>query len=160
MTPPSIDPDDLLGYTFVKEHHGTQQRAEVKEINKEDGKFLVEFVNGGEELMTYNDLINIYNSKMDDGDQYWTYERILDHCKAKGGQLEVKILWDTGDITYEHMDTIKADDKITLAAYARDKGLLDQPGWKWARRFTKNPKKFVRMSRIFTAQTKSSWSQV
>ena len=127
MTPPSIDPDELLGYTFVKEHHGTQQRAEVKEINKEDGTFLVEFVNGGEELMTYNDLINIYNSKMDDGDQFWTYEKILDHRKAKGGQLEVKILWDTGDITWNLWMSSRLMTNLHLLPMPGKRVLLDQP---------------------------------
>ena len=53
------------------------------------------------------------------------------------------------------MDVIKADDKFTLAAYARDSGLLDTPKWKWAGRITKNPTKFIRMARIFAAQTKA-----
>ena len=52
-------------------------------------------------------------------------------------------------------EVIKEDDKITLAAYARERGLLDEPGWKWARRITKNPKKFIRMARIFASQTQN-----
>ena len=32
--------------------------------------------------------------------------------------------------------------------------MVDQPGWKWARRLTKNPKKFIRIARIFAAQAK------
>ena len=54
----------------------------------------------------------------------------------------------------EPMETIKSDDKFTLAAYARDNNLLDQGGWKWARGITKNPQKFIRMARIFAAQMK------
>ena len=52
------------------------------------------------------------------------------------------------------MRVIKEDDKLTLAKYAKDNNLTDVPGWKWARRLTKNPKKFIRMARIFAAQTK------
>ena len=46
---------------FVGEHDGFKQMGEVKELLEEEGKFLVEFVNGGEELMSYNDLINLYD---------------------------------------------------------------------------------------------------
>ena len=52
------------------------------------------------------------------------------------------------------MSTIKEDDKLTLAKYAQDNDLVNLPGWKWARRLTKNPKKFIQMAKIFAAQTK------
>ena len=152
---PIIDPDDLIGYTFVKDYHGTPQRAEVKEKLDENGNFLIEFVNGGEDLMNYNDLINIFNAHDQDGEKLWTYDKILDHRRVKGEQYEVKVLWDTGDVTWEPMKVLKEDDKITLASYARERGLLDEPGWKWARRFTKNPKKFIRMAKIFASQTRN-----
>ena len=42
-----IKPEDLVGYTFVKDYAGTPQRGEVKDLDKE-GKFLVKLVNGGE----------------------------------------------------------------------------------------------------------------
>ena len=47
------------------------------------------------------------------------------------------------------MSTIKENDKFTLAKYAHDNDLVNQPGWKWARRLIKNPKKFFRMAKIF-----------
>ena len=53
---------------------------------------------------------------------------------------EDEILWDTGKKTWEPMQQVKEDDKMTLAAYARDSKLLDISGWKWARQITKNPK--------------------
>ena len=118
---PTIKPDDLVGYTFIKEYAGMPQRAEVKEmIDEDEGKVLIEFVNGGEELMNYNDLINYYNAKYDEGEHLWTFDKILDHRKVKGGQYEVRVHWDTGESTWEPMKVIKADDKITLAAYARE----------------------------------------
>ena len=152
---PTIDPNDLIGYSFVRAHDGTPQRAIVKEQMEKEGKFLVEFVNGGEELMHYNDLINHYNAKEDDGNHFWTYDKILDHRKVNGGKYEVKVLWDTGDSTWEPMELIKEDDKITLAAYARENDLVETAGWKWARRLTKNPKKFIRMAKIFATQSRT-----
>ena len=79
--------------------------------------------------MSYNDLINAYNAHDEDGINLWTYEKILDHWKTKKGQWEVKILWDTGDETWELMKIIKEDDKMTLAKYAHDNNLTDEPGW-------------------------------
>ena len=103
--------------------------------------------------MTYNDLISAYNARNREGAQLWTYEEITDHRKTKKGEWQVKVLWYTGDETWEPMQVIKEDDKLTLAKYAND-DLTDVPGWKWARRLTKNPKKFIRMARIFAAQAK------
>jgi hypothetical protein len=131
-TLPSIDIDKFVGYHFVKEHKGTKQRAFVKRYMEEAGKFLVELVNGGEVLMNYNDLINITNACEDDDEKLWTYEKITGHRQIKGVKWEVKVLWDTGESTWEPMEVIKADDKFSLAAYARDNKLLDIPRWKWA----------------------------
>ena len=104
--------------------------------------------------MTYNDLINAYNARDEEGAQLWTYEEIIDHRQTKKGQWKVKFLWDTGDETWEPMNVIKENDKLTLAKYANDNDLTNVPGWKWARRLTKNPKKFIRMAKIFATQAK------
>ena len=52
------------------------------------------------------------------------------------------------------MKTIKEDDKMTLAKYAHDNDLINESGWRWARRLTKNSKKFIRMAKIFAAQAR------
>ena len=52
------------------------------------------------------------------------------------------------------MHNFKEDDNITLSAYAKERRLVDKPVWEWARRFTKNPKEFIRMAKIFASQTK------
>ena len=151
----TIDPDNLVGYKFVREFNGTPQRATVINHLEDEGRFLVEFVNGGEELMTYNDLINAFNVKDEERADLWTYEQITAHNKTKKGEWQVKVLWDTGDETWEPMKVIKEDDKLPFAKCAHDNNLVDQPRWKWARRLTKNPKMFIRMARIFAAQAKN-----
>ena len=80
--------------------------------------------------MTYNDLINAFNARDEEGADLWTYDKITDHRKSKKGQWQVKVLQDTGDETWEPMQVIKEDDKLTLAKYAQDNDLVDQPGWK------------------------------
>ena len=103
--------------------------------------------------MTYNDIINIYNGIYDDGNKLWTYDRIIDHSKASGGKHEVQVMWYTGEKIQEPMQDLKEDDKITISEYAKKRVLLDTPGWKWARRLTKNSKKFIIMARIFFSKT-------
>ena len=43
---------------------------------------------------------------------------------------------------------------MTLAAYACEHGLTKYDGWKWARKFTKNNKKFIRLVKVYKAQAK------
>ena len=39
----------------------------------------------------------------------------------KGGKWNVQIEWETGEITFEPLSVIAADDPITCAAYAKEK---------------------------------------
>ena len=45
--------------------------------------------------------------------------------------------WETGESDYEPLDVIAADDPITCAIYAKEKGLLDEPGWRRLKLITK-----------------------
>jgi hypothetical protein len=54
------------------------------------------------------------------------------------------------------MEMIKKDDPITLAKYARDKGLLNQNQWMWAKRYTKNDKVLNRMLRSMNASKRKA----
>ena len=38
--------------------------------------------------------------------------------------------WENGEVTSEPLSIIAADDPVTCALYAKDKGLLDTPGWR------------------------------
>ena len=46
----------------------------------------------------------------------------------KGSKWNVQIEWETGEITFETLSVIAADDPITCAAYAKEKNLI-QPLW-------------------------------
>ena len=39
---------------------------------------------------------------------------------------------------------MKTDDPVTVAQYVKEKNLQDQLYWRWANRYVKNPKKFLR----------------
>jgi len=49
---------------------------------------------------------------------------------------------------------MKSAHLFTLAKYAHDQGLVDEHGWKWAEKLYKNPKKYIRMAKIFKSQVK------
>ena len=70
----------------------------------------------------------MYNARYYDDYNILTYENIIDHRKASGGNYVVQALWDTGEEIWEPMKTIIEYDKITLAKYAKERGLLNTPG--------------------------------
>ena len=74
------------------------------------------------------------------------FSEILDD-KKKDGKLEILIKWDTGEVTWEPVSEIRKTDPVTISKYAREKELSETPGWKWTKKLTKNPKKFMRMSK-------------
>ena len=84
---------DLLGYTFICDHDETKERGEVKELLEDEGKFMVKYVNGGEKLMNYTDLINIFNSINEDGAKMLNFEDIAGHKKLPGDHWKVNVLW-------------------------------------------------------------------
>ena len=53
---PIIDPDHLIGYTFVTEHAGTTQKVEL--LSKNDDKFHWEYKDGSEAHLTYEEIVN------------------------------------------------------------------------------------------------------
>ena len=71
--------------------------------------------------------------------QTFTFERIISHRRGTGkrkGRLDVAVKWkDYEEPTWEPMEVIKQDDPITLAQYARQKGLLNSQNWRWARAY-------------------------
>ena len=156
-TLPFIDPDQMIRYTFKAEHAGEVQRIEVK--SKEDDKYHVEYADGNEDHLTYAEIINLLNKATEDGYHLWTFKEILDHrFRKKNGKtfIEVKVLWDINEESWEELNKMKADDPVTVSKYAEAKGLMDKPYWKWTRRYLKNKKKFLRLCRqVFLARKRT-----
>ena len=78
---------------------------------------------------------------------------------VSNSKIEVEVLWDNGETSWEPLAVIRKDDPVTLAKCARDRKLQDQRGWKWARKITKNEKKFVRMMKSMKASNKPKKKQ-
>ena len=89
----SIDPSDLLGYSVAREKDGVMQRATVKKVEEDNNLVVIEYLTGQQDIIEYNDLINIINAHEEDGDQIWSFKSILDHRK-KGSKWEVLVDWD------------------------------------------------------------------
>jgi hypothetical protein len=51
--------------------------------------------------------------------------------------------WENGEITEEPLAIIEADNPVTCAIYAKEKGLLDKNGWKCFKRITNQEKHFL-----------------
>jgi len=80
---PVFDPYKYIGFEFVKEHNNVQQKATVTNWT-EEGKFILRFLNGGEELITYNELINHFNQNEEENAEMYSFKSILDHKKENG----------------------------------------------------------------------------
>jgi len=116
--------------------------------------------NDFEDIVAYNDVVD-FIEKDATWDGVWTFEKILTHQKVKPGDKNQQgsgtnclVLWSTGEQTWEPLynQTGKSglwiDDPVTVAIYARDNGLLDEPGWKLPglKKMAKTQKKLLRLA--------------
>jgi hypothetical protein len=106
-----------------------------------------------EEILSYNEVMQHIEKDDDDEETFWKYKRIpghegplnKNHSLRKGDKYNVKVEWENGEVSYEPLHTIAADDPVACAIYAKDHGLLDTEGWKRFRSLAKRAKKMLRM---------------
>jgi hypothetical protein len=165
MVTPIINPEDLIGRTFLmdKQEDGQQFRARIVKLiedhtsqlenNKDRIKILLSLNDDTrEEVITYNQLLE-YLAKDKDNDIVWKFKRIVshqgpltpNHPDYKGSMYNVMIEWENGETTNEPLQVIAKDDPVSCAIYAKENGLLDLPGWKQFKSIAKRQKKFTRM---------------
>ena len=147
---PTFDPSDLIGRTFLlpPEENGERHRAKVTRqvveiIDQDNGQrveninLILDIVNGKvEELISYNqlleDLENAQDHDMGMDQELYRFRAIIGHQGPllasdpdwKGSKYNVQVEWETGEITYEPLSIIAADDPVTCAAYAKENDLL------------------------------------
>ena len=167
---PEFDPDDLIGRTFLlpPQENGERLRAKVtktvvEEIEAEDANripninFILDIGEGKvEELITYNQLLDHLEQAEEEDNfmdqELYKFRAIIGHegpLKAtdpnwKGSKWNVQIEWETGEVTFEPLSVIAADDPITCAAYAKEKNLYNLDGWKRFRHLIKKEKQLTR----------------
>ena len=161
-----FDTADLVGRTFLMEEDedGLRQRARILEVlddhekNVSDNPLLKKFKcrigeSEFEDILSYNEVMQHIEKDDNDAETFWRYKRISGHegpltkghSSWKGDKYNVKVEWETGEVTYEPLHTIAADDPVTCAIYAKDNDLLDTEGWKRFRKLAHRAKKMLRM---------------
>ena len=143
---PEFNPESLIGRTFLlpPQENGERLRAKdtkkvVQEIEAVDGNripntnFILDIGEDKvEELISYNQLLDHLEQAEEQGNsmdqELYRFRAIIGHegpLKAtdpnwKGSKWNAQIEWETGDITFEPLSVIAADDPITCAAYAKE----------------------------------------
>jgi hypothetical protein len=163
---PVIDPNDLIGRTFLmpQQEDGQRFRARIvraledheANLGKESDR--IQFVcsvndDQFEDIISYQELLDSLEAQEDGEGNVWKFRCITAHQGPltqhdkdyKGSKYNVMIEWENGEITTEPLSIIAADDHVTCAIYARDNNLLELDGWKWFKGIARHEQKFKRM---------------
>ena len=167
---PTFDPSDLIGRTFLlpPEENGERHRAKVTRkvveiIDQDDGhrveksNFILDIGNGKvEELISYNKLLehleNAQDHDMGMDQELYRFRAIngqqgpllASNPDWKQSKYNVQVEWETGEITFEPLSIIAADDPVSCAAYAKKNDLLALEGWCRFRSLAKKGKLLAR----------------
>jgi len=142
-----VDPQDLVRCTFLldeQEDDGQRFRAKIVEFvthHDEKNKMDPEHVcfrctvndNQYEDIIKYNELMDYIQNNTENDETLWHFKCISGHQGPlwlgdphyAGAKYNVQVKWETGEVTYEPLDVIAADDPITCAVYMKDNELLD-----------------------------------
>ena len=160
-----IDPDDIIGRTYLTPPAEDGTRARIKIDEKLDAlademeltpamqRFRA--TNGEgiiEEVVTYNQILQKLEDDDDDFGE-WNFKDITSHVgplnqssdKFKGSKWNVQVEWENGEITWEPLGIIAKSDPIICAIYVKENDLLDTPGWIQFRKLARRQKKLIRM---------------
>ena len=147
---PTFDPSDLIGRTFLlpPEENGERHRAKVNRnvvdiIDQDNSRrveninFILGIANGKvEELISYNQLLehleDVQDNDMGMDQELYKFRAIIGHQGPllasdpdwEKSRYNVQVEWVTGEITFEPLSIIAADDTVTCAAYAKENDLL------------------------------------
>ena len=165
-----LTPSDPIGRTFLlpPDENGEMHRAKVTRqvveiIDQDNGQrveninFILYNINGKvEELISYNQLLehleNAQDHDMGMDQELYRLGAIIGHQGPllasdpdwKGSKYNVQVEWETGEITFEPLSIISADDPVTCAAYAKENDLLALEGWHRFRSLAKKDKVLAR----------------
>ena len=94
-----------------------------------------------EQLISYNQLLDhletAQNNDLGMDQELFKFRAIIGHqspLKAtdpdwKGSKYNVQVEWETGQVSFEPLSVIAADDPVTCAAYAKQYDLLALEEW-------------------------------
>ena len=127
LTLPMVDPNKLLGKSFIRDVHDSPHKFKVIE-ETDEGKYLCQVGDSHcEEILTYNEVMDHVHKKhlCDKYNNMFAFESILDHRKGKDRKFEVLVKWETEEEKWEPLKIMVKEDPITLAAYAAEHDLLN-----------------------------------
>ena len=96
---------------------------------------------------------HIHQDRIEDGGNIWKFQQILGHTGPldhmspgyKNSLYNLEIEWENGEITFEPLSGMIADDEVTVAKYAKEKGPLETKGWKKLKRLANRTIKLDRL---------------
>ena len=163
-----INFDDLLGRMFLLpvDENGERKRATISEhvkdlcqqhVSREDQLRFKLKIDGDQldDLISYNQLMEYLEDKTDTGpleDGLYRFKCIKDHKgpytssdpEYNGSSYNLLIEWETGEQTWEPLSNIIASDPYTCAVYAKERNLLNTPGWKLLKRHARTARRLIR----------------
>ena len=88
----------------------------------------------------------------EDGNQIFTFSKFLNHRKRRWIWV-ILVKWDGlgYEPSWQPLSNMKEADPITCATYARENNLLEEKGWKWAKRNKVDASKLIRLSKCMFA---------
>ena len=150
-----MPPEDLVQRVFLTkpDERGNMKRARIIEmINKFDDdldvdptrcQFKIAFEDddsGFEDIMSYNDILDYVEREHNNEDGHlWKFRKIISHSLISGkrgakDKIEVQMMWETGAVSTECLETLYKDIPVDLAIYAKANNLLEEEGWKKLKR--------------------------
>jgi hypothetical protein len=111
-----------------------------------------------EHLLTYHKMVE-WCERDHQTEGFYKIDGILTHGKAPKAQrgYEVEILWQDGTKSWNDMGLTFINDPVSISLYALKNDLLNMPGWKTCKRYTRNAKQLSRM--VNQAKLRSLWNQ-
>ena len=160
--------EDLVQRVFLTkpDERGNIKRARIIElINKFDDDLKVDPIrcqlniafedddSGFEDIMSYNDILDYVEREHNNEDGYlWKFRKIISHSLISGkkgtkDKIEVQMMWETGAVSTECLETLYKDIPVDLAIYAKENNLLEEDGWKKLTRLTNRSKQTERLAK-------------
>ena len=105
-----------------------------------------------EEIISYNQLVDhleaVANEDNEIRDDLYKFRAPIGHhgplkpidLNWNGYKYNVLVDWETGEMPYEPLSVLTADDPVTCATYAKENDLLQMDGWKMFRNLAKRNK--------------------
>ena len=128
-------------------------KGHVKEVLP-DQSVRVAFPDGKQKHYDYEEFMDKVSQQDEPDGTTWKFDTIDGHRTNPDNpkELQVLIKWSgPHQPTWEPMETIKECDPVTLAAYAHDNHLDNQPQWKWAKRYYKTRQRWQRLVKQTTS---------